>query len=82
MDELKKALKEKNVVFGTKNTVKRLKLGKAKTVLIASNCPQEVKEDIAHYAKLSGAKVVELDIPDSEVGMICKKRHSVAVLSY
>jgi len=82
MDELKKALKEKDIIFGTKSTIKRLKLGKAKVVLIASNCPSKVKEDIEYYAKLSGVKIIKLDIPDLEVGMICKKRHSVAVLSY
>ena len=82
MDALKKALKEKGLVFGTKATLRKLREGKVKQVLTASNCPKEVKEEIKHNAKLTKAEVTELDLPDSEIGMICKKRFSVSVLSY
>ncbi|MFH0752079.1 MAG: ribosomal L7Ae/L30e/S12e/Gadd45 family protein [archaeon] len=82
MDELKKALKEKNLVFGTKATLRNLRQGKAKKIIIASNCPKEIREEIKHNAKLSKAEVAELELPDSEIGMICKKRFSVSVLSY
>lgn len=82
MDELKKALKEKELVFGTKATLRSLRQGKAKHVLVAANCPKETKEEIKHNAKLTKAEVTELGLPDSEIGMICKKRFSVSVLSY
>lgn len=82
MDELKQALKEKGLVFGTKATLRSLRAGKAKHVLMASNCPKAVRDDIRHFATLSGIAVTELEIPDNEIGMICKKRFSVSVLSY
>jgi len=82
MDKLKQALKEKNITFGTKATLRKLHQGEVKEVLISSNCPEEAREEIKHNAKLAGATVDELDIPDSEIGMICKKRFSVSVLSY
>lgn len=80
-NELKDVLKGKNVVFGTNETVKGLKLGKVKKVLLASNCPQSVKETIAHYAKLANAVVIELDVPDKEIGLLSKKPFGVSVLS-
>lgn len=81
-DELKTAIKEKDLVIGAEKTVKNLKLGKTHTVFLALNCKPETKEQIEHYAGISGAKVVQLDIPDKEVGLLCKKPFNVSVLSY
>ena len=80
-EELKLALKEKGIIIGTERTIKNLKLGKTKKVFLASNCKPEIKESIEYYAKLSGAEIVELVIPDKEVGLLCKKPFSVSVLS-
>lgn len=82
LEELKKAIKDKKLTYGTNQTLQGLKLGKLSTVFLALNCPADVRNDINQYAKLADAKVVELDIPDDEIGTVCKKRHSVAVLSY
>lgn len=81
-DELRKALKEKNIVIGTERTIKSLKLGKIKTILLASNCPDKVREQVEYYAGISGAKVVSLELPDKEIGLLCKKPFNVSVLSY
>jgi len=81
-DELKKAIKEKKLTIGTERTIKNLKLGKATIVFLASNCKPEVKEQIEHYAKISGAKIIKLDVPDKEIGLLCKKPFNVSVLSY
>ena len=82
LEELKKAIKEKKLTFGTNQTMKGLKLGKLNTVFLASNCSSKVRDDLNHFAKLADVKVIELEIPDDEIGIVCKKRHSVAVLSY
>jgi len=80
--ELKAALKEKEITFGTERTIKNLKLSKVGTVFLASNCPEKVKEQIKYYADISGAKVIESDLPDKEIGLLCKKPFHVSVLSY
>ena len=80
--ELKTALKDKNFTFGTNETLENLKQGKAKVVFLASNCPKDVKVKVEHYSKIANAKVIDLDIKDDEVGLLCKKRHNVSVLSY
>jgi ribosomal protein L30E len=80
-NELKDVLKEKNVVFGTNETLEGLKNGKVKKVLLASNCPKSVRETVAHYAKIANAVVVELDIPDKEIGLLSRKPFGISVLS-
>lgn len=82
MNELKKALKEKGLVFGTNRTIRNLKSGKAKAVFLAKNCPKNVREDVKYYSELCKAKVYELEEPNDELALICKKNFPVSVLSY
>ncbi len=81
-DELKKALKENKLILGLRETMKKLKNGEVKVVLLASNCAKNIKEEIEYLANLNKVKVVQLDIPSDEVGMVCKKQYGVSVLSY
>ena len=79
--EIKKLIKTGNVVIGTEKTVKSLRLGKAEKVLVSSNCPARIEQDINHYAGLSGAELHKLDYPNDELGVICKKPFSISVLA-
>lgn len=82
LDDLKKALADKKMLYGTNETMKALKEGKVKEIFVSSNCPAKVIANLEHYAKLSGASVKRLDIPDKEVALVCKKHFSVSVLSH
>ena len=82
MDELKKALKEKALVFGTKAALRNLRQGSAKHVLLSANCPKEVADEIKQLAKITGTEVTHLELPGKEIGLVCKKRFAVSVLSY
>ena len=77
LEELRKALKEKNIVFGTERTLKNLKMGKCKKVFLSSNCPEKVRKRIESYDVI----VVELKEPNTELALICKKPHPISVLS-
>ncbi len=77
LDELKKALKEKTIVFGTERTLKNLKLGKTKKVFLASNCPDKIREEITGY----DVEIIELKEPNTEIALICKRPHDISVLS-
>jgi len=80
--EIQSILKSKKAVIGTDKSLKNLKKGKVSAVYITLNCPEEVKEEIKHYSKLSNAKVVELKKSNEELGVICKKPFSISVLSH
>lgn len=78
--ELRKLIKEKKMLVGTERTLKALKLGKLEKVFLSLNCPAGVKEDINHYSKLSKASISQLRYPNDELGVLCKKPHSISVL--
>ena len=78
LDELKKALKENELVFGTDKTFKNLKNGKTKKVFLSGNCPEKIRKEIKSYK----VEVVELKEPNSEIAIICNRSHSISVLSY
>ena len=77
--EIRKLLESNKIVIGTDEVMKLLKLGKISKVFITSNCPDSVKEDLEKYAGISKAEVVQLDIPNEELGVVCKKPFSISV---
>ena len=82
LTELKKALKEKTITFGTEKTLKMLRAGTAKKVFIASNCPEDTQQTIMHYAKLNNIDVIDIKSPNDEIGLTCKKPFSISILCY
>lgn len=79
--EIRKIIKTKEAVIGTKEVIKNLKLGKISKVYLTSNCPAKIKESIAHYAGLGKATIFSLDYPNDELGIICKKPYHISVMA-
>jgi large subunit ribosomal protein L30e len=78
--EIKKHLKENKLVIGTEDTKKLLRKGGVTKIYLAVNCPADVKEDIKHYASLAGTEIVDLPIANDDLGGICKRPYSIAVM--
>ncbi len=74
---LRKAMKTGKVYLGSKRTVKALKKGEARLVVIASNCPEEIKKKIKGYE----IPVVEFKGTNMDLGAVCGKPFSVAALA-
>ncbi|MBW3003821.1 50S ribosomal protein L30e [Candidatus Woesearchaeota archaeon] len=81
IEDVKNALKAGKAVLGTERTIKQLKLGKLSKVFVTSNCPEDIKSDIQHYAKLANIEVVQLKQPNDELGTLCKKPFAISVIS-
>ena len=81
MKELRDALKENKVALGSKSTIKYLKLGNVKLIVIANNCPESVMKDIDHYSKLSGTDVKKFDGTAKQLGVFCGKPFAIASLA-
>lgn len=81
IEEVKKIAKAGKAIFGREETLKALKLGKVGKVYVTVNCPEDVKADIVYYAELSGAEVINLSIPNDEMGTICRRPFVISVLS-
>lgn len=82
MNKLQDALKKEKLIYGSEKTLKLLRNGKVKVVFLASNIMDDVKAEIEHLAKLGNVEVVYLKIPNTEVGIVCKKPFAISVLCY
>lgn len=78
--EIKKLIKEDKLVIGKAEVLKGLRTGKFEKVYIAENCPAELKEDLERYTAMGGVEIVETGVQNVELGDICKKPFSIAVL--
>jgi len=78
MIDVRKLLQEKKVFIGADVCLKKLRLGEAKKVYIASNCP--TKDELTSLATLSGAVVEDLGVSNKELGALCRKPFSVSAI--
>lgn len=69
------------VSFGAESSKTALMNKQAKLVIIAQNCPIEIKDDVNHYAILSKIPVLEFKGSSLDLGAICGRPHFVAVLT-
>ncbi|MBC7096733.1 MAG: 50S ribosomal protein L30e [Methanobacteriales archaeon] len=69
-----------NVILGSKKSIQNLKLGKGKIVIIAENAPEDIKEDVEYYAKLSNIPVYVYKGSSVELGSVCGKPFTVTTL--
>lgn len=79
--ELSRAMLTGKVILGADRSLKAVKRGEAKMILLASNCPEEVAEDFMHYSKIAGIKVVRLKKNSRELGIVCGVPFTVSVVS-
>jgi len=69
------------VELGERSVRSRLLLGKAKAVLISSNCPPLLVSDLMHYSKLSGTPLIKFEGDSRELGSVCGKPFGVSTLA-
>jgi len=81
IEEIKDLLEAKKLVFGSKLALKGLKKETISKVYVAKKTPEDVVEDLKHYAQLSSSNVIELDIDNQELGITCKKPFLISVVS-
>ncbi|KAG8231071.1 hypothetical protein J437_LFUL010697 [Ladona fulva] len=74
-------MKSGKYVLGYKQTLKSLRNGKAKLVIIASNTPQLRKSEIEYYAMLAKTGVHHYSGNNVELGTACGKYFRVCTLS-
>lgn len=78
--DIRKLLGTDALIIGSERTMKALRAGELKQVLLSSNCDPSLKDTADHYAKLAGVEVVQLDVPNEELGVFCKKPFNIQLL--
>ncbi len=75
------AVKTGKVSFGSNAALQNAKTGKAKMIVLAANCPKDIKEDIEHYSKLSGIPVITYKGASMDLAEVCKKPFIISALT-
>ncbi len=79
--EIRQAIATGKVVIGADKSLKTLKRGQAKLVIVASNCKPDVLADIEHYVRIANAPVHTFDGNSGDLGLACGKPFLVSVLA-
>src|SRR3989304_8079786 len=75
------AVKTGKVSFGTNAAVQSAKNGKAKMIVLASNCPKDIKEDIEYYSKLSNIPILAYKGASMDLAEVCNKPFIISALT-
>jgi large subunit ribosomal protein L30e len=75
------AVKTGKVTFGANAAVLNAKTGKAKMIILASNCPKEIKDEIEYYGKLSKIPVLAYKGASMDLANVCGKMFIISALS-
>mmetsp|Transcript_68718 Transcript_68718/g.193970 ORF Transcript_68718/g.193970 Transcript_68718/m.193970 type:complete len:114 (+) Transcript_68718:94-435(+) len=67
--------------LGYKTTLKTLRNGKSKLILIANNCPALRKSEIEYYAMLAKTGVHHFQGDNNELGTACGRYYRVCCVS-
>jgi len=67
--------------LGYKSTLKSLRLGKAKLILISNNCPPLRRSEIEYYAMLAHTGVHHYSGNNIDLGTACGKYFRVSTLA-
>ncbi len=74
-------VKTGKVSLGAKSAIQSAKTGKAKLIISAANCPQNVREDIEYYCKLSNIPLIVYKGSSIDLAAVCGKPFIISALS-
>lgn len=78
---IKKAVKKNAVFMGSKEAINAILRKEANKVVIAFNCPRKYREEAEHLAEIAEIEVKEFAGSGVELGAVCGKPFSVAMLA-
>jgi large subunit ribosomal protein L30e len=78
--EIKKALKDKRLIIGSRSVLKEARFGRLGSLVYASNTPKSAVNDIQRYAGIAGIDVQEFPGNSVQLGELCGKPFAVLLL--
>jgi len=78
--DIRMAIETGKVIIGSERTLKELKGGDLKLVIVANNCPENIKADIEYYAKISKTPVYRFDGTNRDLGVLSGKPFNISVM--
>lgn len=75
------AVKTGKVSFGTNTALQNAKTGKAKMIVLAANCPKDIKDQVEYYGKISKVPVMTYKGAAIDLAAVCNKLFVISALS-
>jgi large subunit ribosomal protein L30e len=69
------------VSFGANTALQNAKTGKAKMIVLATNCPQDIKEQIEYYGEISKVPVITYKGGSMDLAEVCGKLFIISAMS-
>ncbi len=79
-NELRNAIQTGSVVLGSRESIKSVRSGSGRLVLIAKNCPKACLHELEEANKAGKIPARVLEYTSLELGAFCRRPHSVAVM--
>ena len=74
-------VKTGKVSFGANAALHNAKSGKAKMIILAANCPKDIKEEIEYNCNLSNVPVMTFKGASIDLATVCNKPFVISALS-
>jgi large subunit ribosomal protein L30e len=74
-------VKTGKVSFGANAALQNAKMGKAKMIVLASNCPKDIKEQVEYYGKISKVPIMTYKGTSIDLATVCSKLFIISALS-
>ena len=74
-------VKTGKVSFGANTALQNAKTGKAKMIVLAANCPKNIKEQVEYYGKLSKVPVMTYKGTSIDLAAVCNKLFIISALT-
>ncbi len=75
------AVKTGKVSFGANTALQNAKTGKAKMIVLAANCPKDIKEQVEYYGKISKVPIMTYKGTSIDLASVCSKLFIISALS-
>merc|ERR1712118_521018 len=79
--KIKLVIKSGKFTLGYKSTIKTLRGGTSKLIIISNNCPPSRKSELEYYAMLSKTGVHHYSKNNVDLGRVCGKLFRVCIMS-
>ena len=80
-DELKRAISTGKFLLGSRSVLREVGHGRAKLVVISSNCPENLKAEITKLASFSKIPVIQHPKNGVDLGVLCGKPFTVSTMA-
>ena len=74
-------VKTGKVSFGANTALQNAKTGKAKMIVLAANCPKDIKEQVEYYGKISKVPTMTYKGTSMDLAAVCNKLFIISALS-